>query len=201
MSLPQTLLAHKVEISGDVGGTIHIEPNDNPRAGEPSLVWIALTRSGGEILPLADCTCKLAIYAQPRTAEQAPLATPELRPVTAEGREQIPGAEVTLPEVGSYEFVISGKPQTDQNFEPFQLSFEITVATAATPSATNLPTASPESVNTEATESINPAPNTPPASDRASNPVEGGVVLTALFMGIASLMAIAWWLKRKVQRP
>jgi hypothetical protein len=50
-----SVFAHEVEVSGDVAATFHLEPNHNPRAGEKSRVWFALTRKGGQIIPLEQC--------------------------------------------------------------------------------------------------------------------------------------------------
>ena len=58
------VVAHQVEVSKDVGATIHIEPNDTPRAGKSNLAWFALTRKGGKIIPLAQCKCELEVYSQ-----------------------------------------------------------------------------------------------------------------------------------------
>ena len=44
--------SHEVEISGDVAATFHIEPNHNPKAGQTTQAWFALTRKGGTIIPL-----------------------------------------------------------------------------------------------------------------------------------------------------
>ncbi len=76
-------IAHEVEISDDVGGTLHIEPNDTPRAGEETLAWVALRTEGGQAINLEDCDCQLAVYAQPKQADAAPLLSPELQPLKA----------------------------------------------------------------------------------------------------------------------
>ena len=59
MLLPALLvapvLAHTVKVDGDVAATFHIEPHHNPVAGKPSLAWFALTRKGGQLIPLAQC--------------------------------------------------------------------------------------------------------------------------------------------------
>ena len=120
--------AHTVKISGDIGGTIHIEPNDNPRAGEPAATWFALTRKGGKVLPLKDCDCQLAIYAEPHTPGEPALLEPPLKPVDAERYQGIPGAEITFPKPGVYELQLSGKPATAESFRPFELKFQVTVA-------------------------------------------------------------------------
>ncbi|MBK1989551.1 hypothetical protein A0J48_018765 [Sphaerospermopsis aphanizomenoides BCCUSP55] len=128
--------AHTVKIAGDVGGTIHIEPNDNPRAGETAQTWFALTRKGGQVLPLKECNCQLAIYAEPHTPGEPALLEPPLKPVDAERYLGIPGAEITFPKPGVYELQLSGNPLTAGNFRPFELKFQVTVATGkAVPAA------------------------------------------------------------------
>jgi hypothetical protein len=130
--------AHKVEISGDVGGTLHIEPNDNPRAGEPSQAWFALTRRGGRVIPLSQCDCQLAVYAEPYAAGEPPLLEPQLEPVAAERYRGIPGAEVVFPKPGIYELQLNGKPISGARFKPFEFKFEVTVAGGSTQSTRNL---------------------------------------------------------------
>jgi hypothetical protein len=120
-------LAHQVQVSGEVGATIHIEPNDTPRAGQSSLVWFAVTRRGGQTIPFSACNCELEVYAQPHQADSLPLQEPTLRAVSAEDRQGIPGANVTFPRAGAYELVLKGRPVTAGNFPPFEFRFSITV--------------------------------------------------------------------------
>ena len=122
-------LAHTVKISEDVGGTVHLEPNDNPRAGEVTQTWFALTRKGGKVIPLKDCNCQLAIYAEPHVAGETALLEPPLKSIQAERYEDIPGAEITFPKPGAYQLQLSGKPVTEGSFKPFDLKFVVTVAT------------------------------------------------------------------------
>lgn len=123
-------LAHQVQVAETVGATLHIEPNDVPRAGNPSQVWFALTQAGGKTIPLGDCDCTLTLA----DSQGNPLATPPLSPISAEGYENIPGAMVTFPTVGAYELTLAGQPQNEGDFEPFTLSFPVTVA-AGTPAS------------------------------------------------------------------
>ena len=130
----QKAIAHEVEIEGDVGATLHIEPNDTPKAGEEVLAWFALTRLGGETIPLESCNCTLAVYAQPNDQPYegtTPALTPELSAVNAEGYQDIPGARLTFPDVGTYTMVISGEPKQEGDFTPFTLDFEKTIASGA----------------------------------------------------------------------
>ena len=123
------VLAHTVKISADVGATIHIEPNDNPRAGEVTQAWFALTRKGGKVIPLKDCNCQLAIYAEPHAVGEPALLEPPLKPIEVERYQGIPGAEVTFPKPGAYQLQLSGKPVNEGSFKPFELKFVVTVAT------------------------------------------------------------------------
>ncbi len=129
--------AHKVEVAGDVGGTLHIEPNDNPRAGESSQAWFALTRRGGRVIPLSQCNCQLAVYAEPYAAGEPPLLEPQLKPVAAERYQGIPGAEVVFPKPGIYQLQLNGKPVSGARFKPFEFKFEVTVAGGSTQNSQN----------------------------------------------------------------
>jgi hypothetical protein len=171
--------AHRVETAADVGGTLHIEPNDQPRAGTPSLAWFALTRQGGESIALAECNCNLAVYADPHAENDAPLQEPSLKAISAEGYTEIPGAEITFPQVGSYDLVLSGEPVAEGDFQPFELSFPITVATgqaAATPGSTVAPTPA-------ATPSASPTPEATPSTANGDRFVPT-LVSIAIFLGV-----------------
>ncbi len=129
--------AHQVEVAADVGATLHIEPNDNPSAGEPTQTWFALTRRGGKVIPLSQCNCQLAVYAKPYAAGEPPLLEPQLEPVAAERYKGIPGAEVVFPKPGIYELQLNGKPVSGARFKPFKLKFEVTVAGGSTDNSRN----------------------------------------------------------------
>jgi hypothetical protein len=124
-------LAHKVEVSADVGATLHIEPNDTPRAGETALAWFALTRKGGKAIPLAQCDCQLAVYAEPHIPGEPALLEPSLQAVNAERFQSIPGADITFPKPGIYQLQLTGKPKPGANFQPFEFKFDVTVAVGA----------------------------------------------------------------------
>lgn len=185
--------AHQVQVSGEVGGTAHIEPNDNPRAGVPSQAWFAITRQGGELIPLEACNCQLAIYAQPYRSGDAPVQEPALEPVSAEGYEGVPGAEITFPEVGAYELVLRGEPQTPNaqtlnEFQPFELRFNVTVAAGQTAASPAPP--SPDAPNATDASPIAAAPETDAAPDRATW-LLWAVPLVILAIGFPLLLARA----------
>lgn len=118
---------HKVQTAADVGGTLHVEPNDSPQAGKRALTWIALTRKGGQTIPLEQCNCQLAVYAEPDKGSQ-PILKPPLKPISAEGYKGVPGAEIVFPQAGAYQLQLSGTPKAGASFKPFQLNYPVTVA-------------------------------------------------------------------------
>jgi hypothetical protein len=154
------IYAHEVEISGEVGATLHIEPNDQAKAGESTQVWFALTEKGGRVIPLAECDCKLKIYTGKQTDK--PLLEPNLKAIAAEQYQGIPGAEVTFPNVGAYKLELSGSPKAGAKFSPFNLSYDVVVAgkvetTKESPKAAQQPTQTPTvSGQTDLTTASNP---------------------------------------------
>ena len=125
---PKPAAAHEVEVSGDVGATMHIEPNDSPRAGRSSLVWFAVMKKGGQPISVSSCNCSLAVYSQPRRPNASPIQQVTLQPTTAQGRQNVPSANLTFPRAGAYELVLRGSPKTSGEFSPFELRFAVTVA-------------------------------------------------------------------------
>ena len=126
--------AHKTEVSGDVAGTWHLEPNHSAKAGEPARVWVALTQQGGRVIPLEQCDCTLAVYRASQKAS-APIMQPTLTAMSPESFENIPGAEITFPEVGEYRIVLTGSPAADATFTPFELSYTTVVAAGSASAA------------------------------------------------------------------
>jgi hypothetical protein len=120
-------LAHNVKNNNNVGGTFHIEPKHNPRAGEPSLAWFALTSKGGKLIPLEDCNCQLKVSLE-KDGKEKTIATPNLKPISTENYQNIPSATITFPNAGIYKLSISGKPQSGNSFSPFELSYEVVVS-------------------------------------------------------------------------
>lgn len=119
--------AHTVGISGDVAATFHITPNHNPKAGKSTQAWFALTRKGGQPIPLSQCNCQLFVYSKPRPQNARPLLTPRLRAISAEQYRGIPGADIVFPTVGAYELELRGTAKPGARFRPFSLNYTVNV--------------------------------------------------------------------------
>lgn len=173
--------AHKVQTAADVGATLHVEPNDNPRAGEPAQTWFALTRKGGQVIPLQQCNCQLAVYSEPRTSTP-PLMKPLLSAISVEQYQGIPGAAIAFPTPGAYELELSGTPKAGADFQPFELNFNVTVTGAA-------PDASPPPVQ----EPGQSAPQDTPETGRA-------IPMMFTIPGVIVGLGILWLLVRLKQK-
>lgn len=121
------VVAHTVEVSGDVAATFHLEPGHNPKAGETAQAWFALTQKGGRSIPLSGCNCQLSVYAVPRDREAQPLMNPALRAISAEQHQNVPGAEIVFPEAGTYELELRGTARNGARFRPFTLTYTVNV--------------------------------------------------------------------------
>lgn len=176
-------LAHQIKSDGDVGGTIHIEPNEPPHTGVPSQVWLGLARRGGDFLAPDRCNCRLLVYASPVEPGEAPLQQATLDGSTMQNFEAVFDQDITFPDVGIYELVVQGEPKTAGEFEPFELRFDVTVATIGQ--------ASPVPSTDSSAASSSPAPTQQsPAS--VSPPNQGvwlaGVVLVCVAGAIVFLI-------------
>jgi hypothetical protein len=126
--LPAIAQAHKTQVVGDIAGIWHIDPNHNPKAGEPARVWVALTRRGGQIVPLSQTNCQMRVFNLPRRADAKPILQPPLTAINAERYQGIPGTNVTFPRVGLYQLELNCTPQQAGAFRPFRLTYDVTVA-------------------------------------------------------------------------
>jgi hypothetical protein len=127
LSLASPVAAHNIKTDRGVGATFHIEPNHNPRAGEQSRAWFALTHEGGKSIPLEECNCQLSVRLQSSDRNNRSIANPPLKAVTAEEYKNIPGADIVFSQAGIYDLEIRGTPKGNADFEPFKLSYSVTV--------------------------------------------------------------------------
>ena len=117
-------IAHEVRTSQEVGGTIHIEPNDRPIAGKKSTIWVALTKRGGEIIPYGTCNCRMEVRS---LSDRNIRFTVRNSLAIIERYLGLPSLEVTFPQVGRYELKLSGSAKNGQDFPPFELTFTTNV--------------------------------------------------------------------------
>ncbi|MBW4693657.1 MAG: hypothetical protein KME27_18080 [Lyngbya sp. HA4199-MV5] len=120
------LIAHQEKAGESVGVMIHLDPDDSPYAGKPTLTWFMLTRPGGSMVAPTTCNCRVAVYnaRNQAIARNLPLSTMAL-----EGHQKGHRAirtTITFPQSGAYTVVLTGQAN-DQSFAPFETKFLVTV--------------------------------------------------------------------------
>jgi hypothetical protein len=173
-------LAHEVQVAGDVAGTWHVEPNHNPKSGEPALIWVALTKQGGEIVPLSTADCQMDIYRQPQTAADAPIVSPNLKAINVETYQGIPSAEVIFPQAGIYTAKLNCTPKNPADFSPLQMEYNITVAAGTQPPPT--PVDMPKPVTSPIASLVNTGESSPAFPNPALIVSFGGIIIVGLLM-------------------
>lgn len=190
-TLATPIFAHTAKVSGDVAATFHIEPNHNPKAGHPSQAWFALTQRGGKVIHLEQCNCKLKIHLNPHKEGDAPTLEPVLKPISTAQYQNVPGADITFPKSGAYELEISGTPRAGAKFQPFELSYEVTVMAGTMASEA---VAQPKN-GIQPAKTPSPAP---PQKDGAQSAIGSTLPIVAgAGLGIAAIVAVGYTLGRK----
>ncbi|WP_088893898.1 hypothetical protein [Leptolyngbya ohadii] len=117
------LIAHQDVRDGTINGRLHLDPDDSPFAGQPSLTWFHLY-SGNDAITLANCNCNLLVY----DAQNQQVAKPELSETEMEGHRERPiTASITFPKAGTYQVVLTGQPKAEGEFQPFRIAVPIVV--------------------------------------------------------------------------
>jgi hypothetical protein len=181
--------AHNVEVTEDVAGTWHIEPNHSPKAGENARIWVALTRRGGAVLPLEQANCQISIYTAPRRQSDEPVLQPKLEAITVEKYQGIPGANVVFPQTGLYDLELDCTPKLAEDFQPFHMAYKVTVAEGvAQPSPVSQ--ASPSlSQSPDAQRSPDISIEQPEPSQQKSG-WEWGLIILLTFLGMGIVGAV-----------
>jgi hypothetical protein len=120
--LPALASAHTLETESTVGALLHIDPNDEPVAGEPATIYIELQDKSGKLTP-GNCNCHLVIL----FGEKQIFANPVFQSGAVSLSTQ---ASFVFPEPGAYTVSIDGEPKTE--IEPFDLDFPVQVKAPAT---------------------------------------------------------------------
>lgn len=111
--------AHVLQTDGTIGGVLHIDPNDDPVAGEVSSFFFDLKDTANKFT-LSDCICKIALTSGKKTVYETTLSTD-------------PFFTYTFPDPGVYTLTLQGT-SANQQFQPFTLSYVIRVEKGTTAS-------------------------------------------------------------------
>jgi hypothetical protein len=116
-------IAHQqMSATDSVSAMVHLEPNDTPQAGTPSLTWVMLMNSDGSEIAPSSCACRLAIY----DANDRRIAHHISLEETSVDGEMMLATSLTFPEPGTYTLLLTAE-SSDDSFESFELKVPVTV--------------------------------------------------------------------------
>lgn len=117
ISLPQAAFAHVLQSEGDIGVLMHVDPGDEPVAGEQATLMLEMTAKKGRFA-IADCDCRLRILSEANVVFEAPIAA---------GTGGTAAVPFVFAAAGMYRAEIAGSPRTGAPFRPFHVGFDVRV--------------------------------------------------------------------------
>lgn len=111
--------AHVLKKDNGVAGVLHIVPDDNPIAGEPTKIGISFSNT--QSFDLGSCNCNVMVQDAGRI-----LQTKQLVPAQ-EGATLESAATLTFPSMKVYDIVVVGSAK-DGSFKDFKLVYSTRIA-------------------------------------------------------------------------
>ena len=105
--------AHVLQTDGSIGTVLHIEPDDDPIAGQNTSFFFELKDKQGKF-SFDTCDCTFEVQEAGKT-----LITQKITD---------PYTNFTFPQKDIYQVMLSGKPQAGTSFQDFHLKYDIRVA-------------------------------------------------------------------------
>jgi hypothetical protein len=118
--VPAAASAHVLKENNGMSAVLHVPPEDNPIAGEPTELNIAFGDKANAF-SLMNCDCQVHIQSDGKTLQTLP-AAPALR-----GATQDSAVNTTFPEGGLYHIIVTGSSRND-SFKNFRLDFLLKVS-------------------------------------------------------------------------
>lgn len=131
--LASPVSAHVLESNGSIGAVMHISPDDDPVAGQPSGFFFEFKDKDGKFKP-KDCECVVSIL-QGNTE----MFSQQLFQNSTDPSLENASFTYTFPEKNVYTVKIVGKPNSSDAFQPFTLKYDIRVSREATIDQQNSP--------------------------------------------------------------
>lgn len=126
--------AHILKTDGSIGAVLHIDPEDDPIAKEPSYFFFEFKDKENKFQPSA-CNCKITIFEAGKEIYHQPLSESNINSDSSNF-----SFTYIFPEKNIYTIEILGKPYLEGDFQPFNLKYLVRVANESPLTNQNLPT-------------------------------------------------------------
>jgi hypothetical protein len=112
-----------LKTDGSIGAVLHINPNDEPTANQPSTLVFEFKDKRNNFSS-KECNCLVSILANGKTVYSQPLFQ------DTQTKDTYAAITYIFPESNIYTVQITGKSLSGTSFQPFHLSWDIRVAAA-----------------------------------------------------------------------
>lgn len=119
--VPQTATAHILKSDENIGGVIHVDPNDEPVAKSQSSISFEIKDTANKF-SYEKCNCIFSISQNEKEIYSTELPKDSTAQTT----------EYTFPTANSYRITLTGAPVDSQEFRPFTLEYDIRVSKEVT---------------------------------------------------------------------
>lgn len=126
--IPQQAFAHVLQADGSVGAVLHIDPDDEPYAGQPASFFFEFKDKQNKFSP-QNCDCTIRILENGKELYSQALFQNNQNPSLTNA-----SFSYTFPQLDVYQVVVSGKPLANE-FQPFTLTYDIRVDRQASPNS------------------------------------------------------------------
>jgi hypothetical protein len=111
--------SHQIASNNGVSVQVHVNPNDEPIAGEATTVWVVRVKALNAIFAWKTCRCRMTVFDSSGT-------------VVLNSNVTVPKTPVTFPEAKAYGITFSGRVKRKGIWRTFKVSYAIR-ATALEP--------------------------------------------------------------------
>jgi hypothetical protein len=115
--------SHQIASNNGVSVQVHVNPNDEPIAGEPTTVWVVRVKAKDAVFSWKTCRCRLTVFDSSGTVLLASAAT-------------VPKTPVTFPEPKAYGITFAGRVKRKGVWRTFKVTYAIRAGASETPPPT-----------------------------------------------------------------
>ncbi len=120
--------AHQIKSDGSMSVLLHSDPNDDPYAGSPAILYFTFTDKN-KLFSMEECNCKvmLAPYDDLDQINEKGILT-EFNSDTIGRVHGSYSLDYVFPRRDVYAIVVEGEPREGASFEPFRIDFALRIA-------------------------------------------------------------------------
>ena len=107
--------SHQIISSNGVAVQTHVDPNDEPIAGQATTIWVVRVKGKGVVFSWKTCRCHMKVFDSTGA-------------VLLDSAATAPKTPVTFTEPTAYGFTFSGRVKNGKKWRPFKVTFAIRAA-------------------------------------------------------------------------